>query len=1340
MKSAFAVCLLLVSWCHYGIAAESARALPPGFLDVTTVTGVYPNDPAADSTVGIRNAMNSAFQTNQTLYFPANAVFYVSDTLSGVQPPSPCVDPQRRSYRLWGGGRNGTRPRIVLKDSAAGFGTAATPKRLLHIGKDTTGDGVIDAAGEACAFGHVIKNIDLVLGNNPGAIGIDMAVAQESVLEDVNIDATGGYAGITGVPGRSVAVGNIQITGGQYGFRVAGVGLSLYGIRLLNQTTTAIWETASRSFAIVGFDIRPAGGSAIQTAGTIRDAGHLGLYDGRIELPFPGIAIDNTARRIVDVRNVYLQKGLSIITNGSDGSITGSPSNWSLVNTYTYAPVTVASGLTSWNLIEGLKSRNDNLSLTDDAPPPPSDLISRHIWAGSPDVLDPKVVYVTDAPFNADGTGQTDTTSALQAAIDSTEPGQANAEKWLFVPPGTYQVTAPLLLKSHTHLFGVPFGQSSVYAADSWTGSLTDNAWVIDTVDDAAAETSIEYILTNWASRWNTKGLKIGALRWKVGERSVMRGMRPLTLPYQCEDQARHIYRVEGNGGGRWYTWYEALQAAGNGVETDGDCDIALWMNPDFRKLSIVGTTEPFTIYGANPEHGGSQSTHPASPFIEITDSANVRAFGMKVETNGPVLSLNRSTNIFIGSSHAFNFGTVALPYIRVDGSSNFAMSLIAAWGGSTSPLVEETGMPPSDIVHHDAELGIYSRGSLNWSAWSARHGPKYRISAASGSNGTISPDTVTVDQWSDQIFTITPEPGYRVAAVEVDQTSAAPTDTYTFKGIQDNHTLTATFEPIPPATASLSASATNITDGDPTTLTWSSTDATRCEAGGPWTIDPGELSGSQSVSPSTNADYSLTCTGEGGTGTAAVTIVVAPKMYKITASAGSNGSITPSGEMTVEKGRSQSFSLTPNAGYRIASVFVDGTNVGPVSAYSFTTVTADHSIVASFERIPEPTVSLTASATNIAAGDSATLSWSSTEATHCEAGGPWSIAPGQLTGTLTVSPGTTSAYTLICTGEGGTGTAAVTIVVGPKTYTITASAGTNGSITPSGEVAVEKDKDQAFSLTPNAGYRIASVFVDGTNVGPVSAYSFTTVTADHSIVASFERIPEPTVSLTASATNITDGDSVTLTWSSTEATRCEAAGPWSIAPSQLAGSLSVSPSTTSAYTLSCTGDGGTGTAAVTIVVAPKTYTITASAGTNGSITPRGNITVVRGASQSFTLVPRSGYRVASLIVDGVNVGALTAYAFTNVTANHTITGNFERIPAPTVTLTANPTSIRRGQSATLSWTSTNATSCTASSGWSGSKPLSGSSSVAPRSSTTYNLSCTGSGGSRSASVRISVR
>jgi hypothetical protein len=75
--------------------------------------------------------------------------------------------------------------------------------------------------------------------------------------------------------------------------------------------------------------------------------------------------------------------------------------------------------------------------------------------------------------------------------------------------------------------------------------------------------------------------------------------------------------------------------------------------------------------------------------------------------------------------------------------------------------------------------------------------------------------------------------------------------------------------------------------------------------------------------------------------------------------------------------------------------------------------------------------------------------------------------------------------------------------------------------------------------------------------------------------------------------------------------------------------------------------------------------------------------------------------------------------------------------PSPTVTLTANPTSITSGQSSTLTWSSTNATSC---SGVNFSPSgTSGSSSVSPTITTTYSLTCTGAGGSSSGSATVTV-
>ncbi len=78
--------------------------------------------------------------------------------------------------------------------------------------------------------------------------------------------------------------------------------------------------------------------------------------------------------------------------------------------------------------------------------------------------------------------------------------------------------------------------------------------------------------------------------------------------------------------------------------------------------------------------------------------------------------------------------------------------------------------------------------------------------------------------------------------------------------------------------------------------------------------------------------------------------------------------------------------------------------------------------------------------------------------------------------------------------------------------------------------------------------------------------------------------------------------------------------------------------------------------------------------------------------------------------------------------------------PAPTVDFAASPTSVASGGATSLSWSSTNASSCVAGGAWSGSKTTTGSESVGPLASTgTYTLTCTGSGGSASKSVVVTV-
>jgi hypothetical protein len=145
-------------------------------------------------------------------------------------------------------------------------------------------------------------------------------------------------------------------------------------------------------------------------------------------------------------------------------------------------------------------------------------------------------------------------------------------------------------------------------------------------------------------------------------------------------------------------------------------------------------------------------------------------------------------------------------------------------------------------------------------------------------------------------------------------------------------------------------------------------------------------------------------------------------------------------------------------------------------------------------------------------------------------------------------------------------------------TYTITATAGPNGSISPSGAVTVNYGVNQTFNISPNPGYHIADVKVDNVSQGAITTYTFTNVQVNHNISATF---------------------------------------------------------------------------------AINTYTITATAGTNGSISPSGVVTVNYGASRTFSISPNTGYHIADVKVDNVSQGAISSYTFTNVTAAHTISATF---------------------------------------------------------------------------------
>jgi hypothetical protein len=181
-----------------------------------------------------------------------------------------------------------------------------------------------------------------------------------------------------------------------------------------------------------------------------------------------------------------------------------------------------------------------------------------------------------------------------------------------------------------------------------------------------------------------------------------------------------------------------------------------------------------------------------------------------------------------------------------------------------------------------------------------------------------------------------------------------------------------------------------------------------------------------------------------------------------------------------------------------VSDVLVDEASVGAVASYTFSQVTADHSISASFHSVPTHTIIASAGAGGIIVPSGLVVVSEGAAQT-------FAITPdtGYSIASLTVDGSAvtvTSSYTFTNVTIDHTISAAFAI----NTYAITATAGSGGTIFPSGIVPVEYGSSQTFTVTASSGYQIASVLVDGASVGAVPTYTFSSVAASHTISATF--------------------------------------------------------------------------------------------------------------------------------------------------------------------------------------------------------------------------------------------
>ena len=533
-----------------------------------------------------------------------------------------------------------------------------------------------------------------------------------------------------------------------------------------------------------------------------------------------------------------------------------------------------------------------------------------------------------------------------------------------------------------------------------------------------------------------------------------------------------------------------------------------------------------------------------------------------------------------------------------------------------------------------------------------------YSTAASAGTGGSVSPGgTFYAEQDSAQTFTITPDPGYRVASVTIDGSSVGAVTSYTLNNIAAAHSISATFAAIPSTyTITASAGANGSISPSPSTSVTSGADQT-------FTITPntGYKVASVTVDGTALASPVTSYTFTNVTANHSISATFAINTFTITSSAGANGSISPSASTTVNYGANQTFTITPNTGYKVASVTVDGTALAsPVTSYTFSNVTAAHSISATFA-VNTFTITSSAGANgSISPSASTTVNYGASQTFTITPNTGYKVASVTVDGTALASP--VSSYTF----SNVTAAHSISATFAVNTFTITSSAGANGSISPSASTTVNYGASQTFTITPNTGYTVASVTVDGTALAsPVTSYTFTNVTAAHSISATFA-VNTFTITSSAGANgSISPSASTTVNYGANQTFTITPNTGYTVASVTVDGTALASPVTSYSFS------NVTAVHSISATFAVNTFTITATAGANGSISPSASTTVNYGASQTFTITPNTGYTVASVTVDGTALASpVTSYSFSNVTAVHSISATFA-VNTFTITATA---------------------------------------------------------------------
>jgi hypothetical protein len=221
---------------------------------------------------------------------------------------------------------------------------------------------------------------------------------------------------------------------------------------------------------------------------------------------------------------------------------------------------------------------------------------------------------------------------------------------------------------------------------------------------------------------------------------------------------------------------------------------------------------------------------------------------------------------------------------------------------------------------------------------------------------------------------------------------------------------------------------------------------------------------------------------------------------------------------------------------------------------------------------------------------------------------------------------------------------------------TVSVTPGLHGAITP-GSGPVAWGSSPTYTITPEEGYHIASLTVDGDARAIQDSWTFTNLQSAHSIAATFGI---DTFGILAS---VVDGDgghgtispasAQTAAWHSTPTFTFMPEAGDQVAVVRVDGDL-VTMTGVNEYTFAAIA----APHSISVEFAVDTFAMTVTAGVHGAITP-GSGQVAYGSDATYTIVSAGGYHIATLTVDGAAQTPQPSWTFANVMAAHTIAATF---------------------------------------------------------------------------------